>query len=53
MNAVERQILQMRADGYSTAEIAAELQIHHTTLRVRMTRLRERLRSHGVVGDWL
>lgn len=49
----ERQILQARADGYSTAEIADQLNLNHTTLRVRMTRLRERLRTEGVMNDWL
>ncbi len=53
LNETERQILQMRADGYSTAEIAEHLQLNSTTLRVRMTRLRERLRSNNVITDWL
>ena len=49
----ERMILQMRADGYTTAEIAEALAISHIALRVRMTRLRERLRSNKVVSEWL
>jgi RNA polymerase sigma factor (sigma-70 family) len=50
---IERQLIQMRADGYSTQEIADALNLNHTTLRVRMTRLRERLRTSGVFSDWL
>ena len=50
---VELQILRARADGYTTAEIADQLGINHTTLRVRMTRLRERLRTGGVCNHWL
>lgn len=49
----ERQIIALRLDGYTTAEIAHELDINHITLRVRMTRLRERLRSSGLLHDWL
>jgi RNA polymerase sigma-70 factor (ECF subfamily) len=53
LSETEREMLQMRADGYSTAEIAERLQLNNTTLRVRMTRLRERLRSNNVTTDWL
>lgn len=49
----ERQILSLRLDGYTTAEIAVQLNLNHVTLRVRMTRLRERLRGSGVLHDWL
>lgn len=53
LNETERKILQMRADGYSTAEVADAVGISGVALRVRITRLRERLRSSQVVGDWL
>jgi len=49
----ERHILALRIDGYTTAEIAEQLGLNHITLRVRLTRLRERLRSSGVLHDWL
>jgi RNA polymerase sigma-70 factor (ECF subfamily) len=53
LNATERQILVLRLDGYTTAEIADRLGLNHITLRVRLTRLRERLRTSGVLHDWL
>jgi RNA polymerase sigma factor (sigma-70 family) len=53
LDATERQILALRLDGYTTAEIAQQIGLNHVTLRVRLTRLRERLRSGGVLHDWL
>jgi len=53
LDATERQVLAMRLDGYTTAEIAQRLNLNHVTLRVRLTRLRERLRTSGVLNDWL
>src|SRR5262249_41295306 len=49
----EQQMLQRSLQGYSTKEIAEELQLDLNLLRVRMTRLRQRLRASGVVADWL
>jgi RNA polymerase sigma-70 factor (ECF subfamily) len=48
-----RRLLELRLDGYSTAEVAAELGLSDVALRVRMTRLRQRLRAAGVLDDWL
>jgi RNA polymerase sigma factor (sigma-70 family) len=53
LDATERQILSLRLDGYTTAEIADQLGLNHVTLRVRLTRLRERLRTKGLLHDWL
>jgi RNA polymerase sigma factor (sigma-70 family) len=53
LDATERHILALRVDGYTTSEIAQQLGLNHTTLRVRLTRLRERLRASGVLHDWL
>src|SRR5262245_52696476 len=53
LDATERHVLALRLDGYTTAEIAEQLGLNHVTLRVRLTRLRERLRSSGVLHDWL
>ncbi len=53
LNDTERRILELRSFGYTTAEIAEQLGLQHVTLRVRLTRLRERLRSAGVVNEWL
>ncbi len=38
-------------DGYTTAEVAEELGIHPVALRVRWTRLRQRLSEAGVLLD--
>jgi len=53
LDATERHVLALRLDGYTTAEIAQQLGLNHITLRVRLTRLRERLRTSGVLHDWL
>jgi RNA polymerase sigma factor (sigma-70 family) len=53
LDATERQVLALRLDGYTTGEIAQRLDLNHITLRVRLTRLRERLRTNGVLHDWL
>ena len=53
MNQVERKMLQMRLDGYTNGEVAESLGIHPTAIRVRWTRLKQRLESAGVFADWL
>ena len=53
LDPTERYILSLRLDGYTTAEIAQQVGLNHITLRVRLTRLRERLRTTGVLHDWL
>lgn len=53
MNQVERKMLQMRMDGYTNGEVAETLGIHPTAIRVRWTRLKQRLESAGVFADWL
>jgi RNA polymerase sigma-70 factor (ECF subfamily) len=53
LDATERQMLALRLDGYTTSEIADQLNLNRATLRVRLTRLRERLRASGVLHDWL
>ncbi len=49
----ERRLLEMRLQGYSPAEIARELGLSDVALRVRLTRLRQRLRADGVLDDGL
>jgi RNA polymerase sigma-70 factor (ECF subfamily) len=49
----ERRMLDLRLQGYSTAEIAQDLGLHAIALRVRLTRLRQRLQASGVLTDWL
>jgi RNA polymerase sigma factor (sigma-70 family) len=53
LDGTERQVLALRLDGHTTGEIAQQLGLNHITLRVRLTRLRERLRTSGVLHDWL
>jgi RNA polymerase sigma-70 factor (ECF subfamily) len=53
LNEAERRFLELRLEGYTPAEIAAELDLSAVALRVRLTRLRQRLRSAGVLDDWL
>jgi RNA polymerase sigma factor (sigma-70 family) len=53
LDATERHVLALRLDGFTTGEIAQQLGMNHITLRVRLTRLRERLRTSGVLHDWL
>jgi RNA polymerase sigma-70 factor (ECF subfamily) len=49
----EHTILQMRLAGFDPAEIAAHLGLSNVALRVRLTRLRQRLQETGVLDDWL
>jgi RNA polymerase sigma factor (sigma-70 family) len=49
----ERRMLLMRLGGHSTAEMASELGLQANALRVRLTRLRQRLRDNGVLAEWL
>jgi RNA polymerase sigma-70 factor (ECF subfamily) len=49
----ERTILDLRLQGHTTDEIARQLALSPVALRVRMTRLRQRLRAAGVLDDWL
>jgi RNA polymerase sigma factor (sigma-70 family) len=53
LNDAERRLLELRLQGYSPAESAAELGLSAVALRVRLTRLRQRLRGAGVLDDWL
>jgi RNA polymerase sigma-70 factor (ECF subfamily) len=49
----ERRLLELRSQGYSLAEMAADLGLTAVALRVRLTRLRQRLRAAGILDDWL
>ena len=53
LSAIERKMLELRLDGYSSREIADKIDVHPVALRVRWTRLRKRLREAGVIADWL
>jgi RNA polymerase sigma-70 factor (ECF subfamily) len=53
LTAAERRHMEMRMDGYTNPEIAAELGLSEVALRVQLARLRKRLRAEGVFDDWL
>lgn len=53
LSEIERTMLERRLDGYTTGEVAAELGIHPIAIRVRWSRLRQRLENAGVYADWV
>ncbi|MDA1052349.1 MAG: sigma-70 family RNA polymerase sigma factor [Planctomycetota bacterium] len=53
LDETERRMLDLRLQGYTSAEVAAELGLHAVAVRVRWTRLRKRLQDSGVVADWM
>jgi RNA polymerase sigma-70 factor (ECF subfamily) len=53
LDETERRLLELRLEDYSTAEIAGQLGLNPVALRVRLTRLRQRLQASGVLDDWL
>jgi RNA polymerase sigma factor (sigma-70 family) len=50
---VEQRMLTLRLQGHTTAEVADALGLSPIALRVRLTRLRQRLQDSGVLADWL
>lgn len=53
LNETDRAILEYRIQGLATAEIAERLSMKPIALRVRLTRLRQRLKSECADGEWL
>lgn len=53
LDAGERRLVEMRLEGYSIAEVARSMNIDPHLLRVRLSRLRQRLRDTGVLTEWL
>jgi len=49
LNDTERRLIELRLDGYSTAEAARTLGLNPDVLRVQLGRLR----TSGVLADWL
>jgi RNA polymerase sigma-70 factor (ECF subfamily) len=49
----ERRFVELRLQGYTTTEASAEMGIAANVLRVMLSRLRRRLRSHGLLADWI
>ena len=53
VSAAERLVLELRLEGWTTAEIARHLGEDPDVLRVRLNRLRQRLWDAGVLSDWI
>ena len=53
LDETERRMIELRMDGHSTAEVAGILGIAANVLRVRLSRLRQRLRERGLLSEWL
>jgi RNA polymerase sigma-70 factor (ECF subfamily) len=53
LDTTERGLIELRLQGYSTAEAARSLDLDPDSLRVRLSRLRVRLRATGVMTEWL
>jgi RNA polymerase sigma-70 factor (ECF subfamily) len=53
LDATERRVMELRLEGHSTAEVARQLNLDADVLRVRLSRLRQRLRARGMLDDWL
>jgi RNA polymerase sigma-70 factor (ECF subfamily) len=49
----DRQVVDLRLQGYSTAEVARRLGLDADVLRVRLSRLRRRLRDSNLLAQWL
>lgn len=50
---IEKQLITMRLEGHSTAEVAKALELDPDVLRVKLSRLRKRLRERGFVDELL
>ncbi len=50
---LEKQVLELRLEGFSTVEVARRLGLDADVLRVRLSRMRQRLRAEGVLTEWL
>lgn len=50
---VDRRLIQLRLEGFTTAEAARQLELDGDVLRVRLSRLRKTLTEQGILADWL
>ncbi len=51
LNPIERQMLERKLEGYTTGEVAEHLGLHPVAVRVRWSRLRERLAAQDILLD--
>ena len=50
---IEREVVELRLEGLTTAEVARHLGADPAVLRVRLSRLRQRFHERGFLSDWL
>lgn len=50
---MEKRMLHLRLQGFTSPEVAERLGMHAVAVRVRWTRLRKRLIEHGVDAAWM
>ena len=50
---VEKQVVELRLEGFTTVEVARELGLDADVLRVKLSRLRRRLRDRGLMSEFL
>jgi RNA polymerase sigma factor (sigma-70 family) len=53
VDAADRKLLELRMQGFSTAEAARALGADPDVLRVRLSRLRKKLTDKGMLAEWL
>lgn len=53
LSETERQLIDLRLDGNTTAEAARKLKQDPDVLRVQLSRLRKRLKKIGLFSEWL
>jgi len=53
LDETERLLVGLRLQGYNTAEVARALDLDPNVLRMRLSRLRQRLRATPSFGEWL
>jgi RNA polymerase sigma-70 factor (ECF subfamily) len=53
LDRTEQRLMEMRLQGFSSDEIATELGLSPIALRVRLSRLRQRLKATGKFDNWL
>jgi RNA polymerase sigma factor (sigma-70 family) len=53
LDPTERRLLELRLQGHSTEEAAAQMGCAANVLRVRLSRLRKRLREQGYQAEWI
>ena len=50
LSETEKQVVELKLEGLTTAEVAQELRLDADVLRVQLSRLRKRLRARGVLA---